>query len=102
MVGIEGELRAVPLLIAKAEEFLHDRAAVRPVHPLAVRLPAKLRCFGRRGQRLASAKKSFDIDAIVDLLARLSHVCLLLYLHPDNETRASVRRSMVIAKCLMR
>ncbi len=56
VVGIEGELGPVFLLLAEAEVSLDGRVTVGAVLPLAGRTPLEPGALGRRGQCLTGAE----------------------------------------------
>ena len=65
MISVETKFRAVVLLFAKPKKAGHGRVTVGAMFPFAASAPLKLRCFRRRGQRLARAQQGFDIDTII-------------------------------------
>src|SRR6185369_2328044 len=75
MVGVEGELGLVALLLAEAEEALHRAVAVGAVDPLARGTPLELRSLGCRRECFACAEKCLDVDAVVDRGCSLGHWC---------------------------
>src|SRR5262249_45022950 len=78
VVGVEGELGLVALLLAQAVEALDAGLAVGAVQPLATRLPVELRGLGRLAQRIARAQQRIDVDSVLNLLLRFrAHRSLL-------------------------
>jgi hypothetical protein len=66
MIGIEGELRLVPLRLAQPVELLDRRAAVRAVLPLARGTPRELGRLGRALQRLARVEQRLNVHTVLN------------------------------------
>src|SRR5262249_39021062 len=76
VVGIEGERGLAVLFLAQAVEAFDRRVAVRAVLPFAGRAPLELCSLRGFGQRLARRDQSFDVHAVFDSAASISHRCL--------------------------
>src|SRR5262252_2851854 len=68
VIGVERELRAVPLLLAEPEEALDRGAAVRSPQPLTLRAPLELGAGRGLGQCRSGSEQRVHIDTIVDAL----------------------------------
>src|SRR3972149_3777985 len=77
MIGLEGDLGLVLLLLAEPEESLDGGTAVGPVHPLARRPPLELGALRRLPQRFPGTEKRLDVHAVIDRGFGRSHDLLL-------------------------
>src|SRR5262249_1160175 len=74
VIGLEGKLTLVPLLISESMETLHGRSGVGTVLPLAGCAPGELGGLRCIFQRFPCGEQRVDVDTVIDIL--LSHLAV--------------------------